>query len=416
MTAYSVLEDDVFLGPGVFTYNDNTMARHDPDYAIVGPTIRRAARVGGGVRILPGIEIGEEAFVATGAVVTRDVPRARARDGRARPQGRRGGRRGADRAVELIRRRRGGFAAIERKTIALGVAAYAVTAAALLAEFGRVWRRGSAPLPRETDSVLDAAAEAAGETVAVAVSGYRETPRRENALFNLLGSFVAVLLAGARDHATCCGAAARVGPFRNLQIGQRHIHHFVPGILLAFGAGAAAILTDNEEIEPRLALVFGTGMGLTLDESALLLELDDVYWSREGVLSVQITLAAMALISASVLGLRFLRRGEAGRARRARRRERLSAEPGAAGRLGPSRRRPPPLAAPYAGWWSRVGAALFDLLVISVPAVVLARRPLRRSGRRVQRRRRLRRRHPDHRADRVRRACCSRRSSSTRRS
>jgi acetyltransferase-like isoleucine patch superfamily enzyme len=74
VTANSVLEDDVFLGPGVFTYNDNTMARHAPDYDVVGPTIRRAARVGGGVRILPGIEIGEEAFVATGAVVTRDVP------------------------------------------------------------------------------------------------------------------------------------------------------------------------------------------------------------------------------------------------------------------------------------------------------------------------------------------------------
>lgn len=74
VTAYSVLEDDVFLGPGVFTYNDNTMARHAPDYEIVGPTIRRAARVGGAARVLPGIEIGEEAFVATGAVVTRDVP------------------------------------------------------------------------------------------------------------------------------------------------------------------------------------------------------------------------------------------------------------------------------------------------------------------------------------------------------
>ena len=74
VTAYSVLEDDVFLGPGVFTYNDNTMARHDAEYPIIGPTIRRAARVGGGARILPGIEIGEEAFVATGAVVTRDVP------------------------------------------------------------------------------------------------------------------------------------------------------------------------------------------------------------------------------------------------------------------------------------------------------------------------------------------------------
>ena len=74
VTAHSVLEDDVFLGPGVFTYNDNTMARHAPDHEIVGPTIRRAARVGGAARILPGIEIGEEAFVATGSVVTRDVP------------------------------------------------------------------------------------------------------------------------------------------------------------------------------------------------------------------------------------------------------------------------------------------------------------------------------------------------------
>jgi acetyltransferase-like isoleucine patch superfamily enzyme len=74
VTAYTVLEDDVFLGPGVFTYNDNTMARHAPDYEIVGPTIRRAARIGGGVRILPGIEIGEEAFVGAGAVVLHDVP------------------------------------------------------------------------------------------------------------------------------------------------------------------------------------------------------------------------------------------------------------------------------------------------------------------------------------------------------
>jgi hypothetical protein len=211
--------------------------------------------------------------------------------------------------VDLIRRRRGGFAAVERKTIALGVAAYAVTGVALLAEFGRIWRRGSAPLPRETDSVIDAAAEAAGETMAVALEGYRETPRRENALFNLLFSFV-VSFSLARGITYVLRHRKVLGPFRNLHIGRRHIHHFVPGILLAFGAGAAAILTDNEEIEPRLALVFGTGMGLTLDESALLLELDDVYWSREGVLSIQIALAAMAMISATALGLRFLRRGE----------------------------------------------------------------------------------------------------------
>ena len=210
----------------------------------------------------------------------------------------------------MRRPRARGFAAVERKTVVLGVVAYAVTAAALLGEFGRVWRRGSAPLPHETDRVLDAAGQAAGETVAVAVSGYREMPRRENALFNLLASFVGSF-SFARGITYLLRRRRRIGPFRNLHIGERHIHHFVPGILLAFGSGAAAILTDNEQIEPRLALAFGAGMGLTLDESALLLELDDVYWSREGVLSVQITLAAMALISASVLAARLLRRGEA---------------------------------------------------------------------------------------------------------
>ena len=51
-------------------------------------------------------------------------------------------------------------------------------------------------------------------------------------------------------------------------------------------------------------------MGLTLDESALLLELEDVYWSPEGILGVQISLAAAGLIGALTLGVRFIRRGE----------------------------------------------------------------------------------------------------------
>ena len=75
ITAFSVVEDDVFIGPGVFTYNDNTMGRHPKAVALGGPTLRRASRIGGGARVLPGIEVGEEAFVATGSVVTRDVPR-----------------------------------------------------------------------------------------------------------------------------------------------------------------------------------------------------------------------------------------------------------------------------------------------------------------------------------------------------
>jgi hypothetical protein len=172
-----------------------------------------------------------------------------------------------------------------------------------------VWSRGSAPLPGETDDVIGAAEQAVGEAVHVAVAGYREAPERANALFNLLTSFVATF-ATARGITYILRGRRTVGPFRDLHVTGRHIHHFVPGIALAFISGAVAILTSNEEIEPKLALVFGTGMGLTLDESALLLELEDVYWSEEGLLSVQITLAVIALLGAVGLGLRFLRRGE----------------------------------------------------------------------------------------------------------
>ena len=74
LTAYSIVEDDVFVGPGVCTTNDDTMSRHDREYKLRGAVIRRAARVGGGSVLTPGVEVGEEAFVAAGAVVTKDVP------------------------------------------------------------------------------------------------------------------------------------------------------------------------------------------------------------------------------------------------------------------------------------------------------------------------------------------------------
>jgi UDP-2-acetamido-3-amino-2,3-dideoxy-glucuronate N-acetyltransferase len=74
LAARSVIEDDVFVAPGVVTTNDRHAARHGPDYALEGAVLRRACRLGGGAVLLPGVEIGEEAFVAAGAVVTRDVP------------------------------------------------------------------------------------------------------------------------------------------------------------------------------------------------------------------------------------------------------------------------------------------------------------------------------------------------------
>lgn len=73
VTGGSIVEDDVFLGPGVVTTNDHSMGRHVPGEPLLGPTFRRACRVGGGVVLAPGVVIGEDAFVAAGAVVTRDV-------------------------------------------------------------------------------------------------------------------------------------------------------------------------------------------------------------------------------------------------------------------------------------------------------------------------------------------------------
>jgi hypothetical protein len=196
-----------------------------------------------------------------------------------------------------------------RGTVILGGLATAAVAGVLMGEIGRVWRRGSAPLPQETEHLLAAAEEAVAETAEVARAGYREVSTRENSLFNLLTSFAATFIT-VRSITYLLRGRRSFGPFRTVRLGRRHIHHFVPGIVIAFAAGTGAILTRNETLEPWLALPFGVGMGLTLDESALLLELEDVYWTREGLLSVQITLAVMSLLGALALGLRFLRRGE----------------------------------------------------------------------------------------------------------
>jgi acetyltransferase-like isoleucine patch superfamily enzyme len=75
VTAYSTLEEDVFVAPCVVTTNDNYMGRTEKRLTqMKGPTIRRGARIGGGAILCPGIEVGEEAFVGAGAVVTKDVP------------------------------------------------------------------------------------------------------------------------------------------------------------------------------------------------------------------------------------------------------------------------------------------------------------------------------------------------------
>lgn len=160
---------------------------------------------------------------------------------------------------------------------------------------------------QDPEALLESAPAAAADTVGVAVRGYTEASRSETVLFNLLGGFLGAF---ALVRLSTWGIRDERGPFRNVHIGGRHIHHFVPGILLAFSSGTAALLADNDKVEQRLAIPMGAGIGLTFDEAALLLDLRDVYWSREGLLSVQLSLGATAILSIAILTLRMLRRGE----------------------------------------------------------------------------------------------------------
>jgi hypothetical protein len=190
--------------------------------------------------------------------------------------------------------------------VALAGVAIAGAGTVVAGQFGRMLRR-RAHETTDHEGLVEVAPAAALDTVGVAVSGYEAAPRSETVLFNLLagflGSFAVVRLStwGIRDG---------WGPFRNVRIGGRHIHHFVPGILLAFGSGTAALLADDDELEQRLAIPMGAGIGLTFDEAALLLDLRDVYWTREGLLSVQLSLGATAILSIAILTGRMLRRGE----------------------------------------------------------------------------------------------------------
>lgn len=173
-------------------------------------------------------------------------------------------------------------------------------------QFGRLLAR-RAHEHDEQHPIALAPAEAAKDTIGVAVSGYTAAPRAETVLFNLLAGFLGSF---ATVRLSTLGIRERWGPFRNLHVRGKHIHHFVPGILIAFGSGIAAVVTDDDELEQRLAIPLGAGIGLTFDEAALLLDLRDVYWTREGLLSIQLSLGATAILSIAILTQRMLRRGE----------------------------------------------------------------------------------------------------------
>ena len=197
---------------------------------------------------------------------------------------------------------------LERTTVALAAVAIGAAGAVVGGELMRMARRRrKSKLVETPESPLDVAGKATRDTVAVAVEGYGQTPRHETILFNILSGFLGAF---ALMRISTWGQRGGWWPTSPLRIGGRHIHHFVPGILIAFGAGGAGLVTSNERLEELLSFGFGAGAGLTFDEAALLLDLRDVYWSREGIVSLQLSFGVTAILAATLLALRMLRRGE----------------------------------------------------------------------------------------------------------
>jgi hypothetical protein len=194
---------------------------------------------------------------------------------------------------------------LRRQTVAFGGLAAASVAAVFAVEFTRVWRLGALTRGRSRQDVVGTGRD----VVRVARQGYSVSATRENAAFTMLGAFI-VTFALARG-VTYTIRHGGFGPFRDVELGSRHIHHFVPGVLISFAAGGAAIASRREDIDRWMALPFGIGVALVLDESALMIELEDVYWSEQGVVSIHAAFAATTVLSLLAYLVEVLRRGEA---------------------------------------------------------------------------------------------------------
>jgi hypothetical protein len=221
------------------------------------------------------------------------------------------------------------------RTRLLGAVSTSAAAVLIGAEGARVWRLGRLPLTHGDLSTGKAGGPR--EAVAAIREGYRVSSTRENAVVNMLASFILTFgLTRGTTHAI--RSRGRLGPIRDVFARGRHIHHFVPGGIVSLITGGLAISLRSPEANRWLAIPFGAGAALVLDETALLLELEDVYWSEEGVLGVQTAFATAGLLAAIAYAIQVRREGQPGTERdwrtAARAWEQLERLPGAGHRLG----------------------------------------------------------------------------------
>ena len=171
-----------------------------------------------------------------------------------------------------------------------------------------MWRLGKLPLTHGAEETHDNPVRRAS---AILAEGYRVSSTRENANLNMVASFITTF-AITRGITHTIRVRGHLGPIRNIVAGGRHVHHFIPGAVISLVSGGTAISMPKESLNRWLAIPFGVGVALVLDEAALLLELDDVYWSDEGKLSVQIAFAALGLLGALAYAHQVRRSGRPG--------------------------------------------------------------------------------------------------------
>ena len=120
--------------------------------------------------------------------------------------------------------------------------------------------------------------------------------------FILLAFLLTFLAVRGITHAIRSG---RVKLFKNVEHGGVHVHHLVWGILLLLLTGYLALAFDPDRWREELAILFGIGAALTLDEFALWLRLQDVYWERQGRTSVDAVVVVATLAGLILLGWQF---------------------------------------------------------------------------------------------------------------
>ena len=99
------------------------------------------------------------------------------------------------------------------------------------------------------------------------------------------------------------------GPFGNLSVGGAHLHHYMWGIAMLSGVGAVAVHgSDSHRRHPAVALSYGVALALIVDEFALLLDLDDVYWTKQGRVSIDLGIGLVAVGGTTLAALPMLQR------------------------------------------------------------------------------------------------------------